>query len=196
MRTEDDFPRDDASFDADLAIAALARDVLSGIKRVDFQQRARELAAGIEADDLNYLHSQFHAPPAEPPEYDFARHGLGGWLSACQFAIFELVFQLKAEAIPFLRKIAWGPYDWTQGNAIELLIRLAAENIETEEITAEIAANYPNIRYEAQLYTLEPLVPMAHDDAALAALLNRMRSVIPELDRVVREIENRQQASD
>lgn len=186
---------DEPVFDPDAAISKLATDVLTGVKRREFQNLARELAAGIEQGDLAYLQSRFHSPPPEPPEYDHRKHGLGGWLSSCQFAIFELIYQLKSEAIPFLRGIAWGPYDWTQGNAIELLIRMAAEGIETEEIIGEIAANYPAIRYEAQLYTLEPLIPMARENRALNALLIRMRAEIPVLDQIAGEVEARLSAT-
>lgn len=182
---------EEPSFDPDAAISELASGVLTGMKRKEFQNLARELAAGIEVEDLDYLQSRFHSPPPEPPEYDHRKHGLGGWLSSCQFAIFELIYQLKSEAIPFLRAIAWGPYDWTQGNAIELMIRMAAEGIETEEIIGEIAANYPDIRYEAQLYALEPLMPMAREDRALNTLLDRMRTEIPALDQIAGEVESR-----
>jgi hypothetical protein len=181
----------DNRFDPDLSIRALAVDLLAGVDRAAFQGRARELAIGIEVDDLEYLRWRFHRPPSEPVDYDFRKHGLGGWLSACQFAVFELIFHLGPQAIPFLREIAWGPYDWTQGNAIELLIRMAAQGIEVEETVTEIAEKFPAIRHEAQLYALEPLLAMTNKDAALTAVINRLRKEVPDLDCVARQIEGR-----
>jgi hypothetical protein len=179
------------SFDPDVSIRALATDLLAGVDRAAFHDRARALAVGIEVDHLEDLRWRFHMPPSQPVDYDVRKHGLGGWLSAWQFAIFELIFQLGPEAIPFLREIAWGPYDWTQGNAIELLIRMAAQGIEVEETVTEIAEKFPAIRYEAQLYALEPLLPRMNEDAALTAVINRLRREVPELDRIAREIEGR-----
>ena len=179
-------------FDPDGSIKMLATHLLDGMKRADFEARAQELAVGISVDDLSYLRLRFHTPPKEPESYDFRRHGLGGWLSACQFAIFELIFQLEEDAVPFLREIAWGPYDWTQGNAIELLIRLGAKGIQPEETKREISEKFPHIRYEAQLYALEPILPRLSSESELAMFVNTLRSEIPDLDRIARKIEERQ----
>ena len=123
----------------------------------EFKKLARERAEAITRDDIEILHALFHRAP-ESPLYNPEVHGLGGWISRSQFAIFELIYNLKAEALPFLRKIAWGEYDWTQGNAIEILIRLASEGINRESIIKEIKKNFPEIRYEAQLYSVQPLI--------------------------------------
>jgi hypothetical protein len=184
---------DDDILDIDAAITALALDLLAGVKRTAFQARASALArsAQIDASDLEYLRGRFHTPPPEPDAYDFREHGLGGWLSRCQFAIFELIFNIGEPALPFLRQVAWGCYDWTQGNAIELLIRMAAQGLGTEETIAEIAKNFPAIRYEAQIYSLEPLLPMVVHDPDLEAMIGKLRMRIPEFDRVASEIESK-----
>lgn len=125
----------------------------------DFRLIARQKQQVLLTGDLEDLEGMLHHPPKESANYSVKTHGLGGWLSACQFSIFELTYNFGEEAIPFVRKIAWGEYDWTQGNAIELLIRFAAEGIQREELINEIKENFPQIRYEAQLYSIQPLLP-------------------------------------
>jgi hypothetical protein len=48
-------------------------------------------------------------------------------------AAFEILYNLGEAALPLLRKIAFGEYDWTQGNAIEILRRWAAEGVDREQ---------------------------------------------------------------
>lgn len=144
---------------------------------VKFRSAAAEKAKGFSADDLSLLRSFFHDPPTESPLYDYRKYGLGGWLSACQFAIFEIVYNIGEEALPFIREIAWGEYDWTQGNAIELLIRMVAAGVQREEIIAEIEREFPHIRHEASLYAIQPLIPKLDDDAELKRVFERLMGI-------------------
>ncbi|QDU02070.1 hypothetical protein V6x_17580 [Gimesia chilikensis] len=153
-----------------------------------FRELAREEAKLVSVVQLDQLRNMFHNPPPQSDAYDPQQHGLGGWLSACQFAIFELIYNLGADALPFIREIAWGEYDWTQGNAIELLLRFAAEGIRTEEILAEIKANYPQIRFEAQLYGIQPLLPELEQNAPLKAIFDQLRTEIEEFQRAYAEL--------
>ena len=95
-----------------------------------FRTRAAALSMGLDRDDVDDLTWLMHRELREPQSYDAAQHGLGGWISACQFAVFELLYNIGEPALPALREIAWGEYDWTQGNAIELLIRFAADGVQ------------------------------------------------------------------
>lgn len=63
---------------------------------------------------------------------------LSGWLSACQFSIFELVYKRGKEVLPFVREIAWGEYDWTQGNAIEPLLPELANDEKLKQVFDEL----------------------------------------------------------
>jgi len=148
-------------------IAELAELILQQGLSEKVREKAKDLSPKISLEDLIELKHLFHNPPREPKIYDVGTHGLGGWLSACQFAIFELIFNVGEAALPFLRQIAWGDYDWTQGNAIEIMIRFAAKGIKTDEIIEEIKTRYPDIRYEAQLYAIEPLIPLLANDTCL-----------------------------
>lgn len=155
-------------------IAELAELILQQGLSAEVREKAKDLSAKVGFDDLDELKHLFHNPPPEPKVYDTAKHGLGGWLSACQFAAFELIFNVGQPALPFLRQIAWGDYDWTQGNAIEIMIRFAAIGIERDEIIEEIKMNFPDIGYEAQLYALEPLIPLLKTDKDLKSVVDRM----------------------
>ena len=155
-------------------IAELAELILQQGLSAKVREKAKDLAANISLDDLIELKHLFHNPPREPKIYDVGTHGLGGWLSACQFAAFELIFDVGEPALPFLRQIAWGDYDWTQGNAIEIMIRLAAKGIKTDKIIKEIKSKFPDISYEAQLYTIEPLIPLLANDTDLKSVVDRL----------------------
>lgn len=169
-------------------VSRLAEHLLT--KGIDdrFRELAREEAQQISVAQLDQLRNMFHDPPPQSDAYDLQQHGLGGWLSACQFAIFELIYNLGADALPFIREIAWGEYDWTQGNAIELLLRFAAEDIRTDEILAEIKTNFPQIRYEAQLYCMQPLLSELERNAPLKSIFDQLRNEIEEFEEAYAEL--------
>lgn len=177
-----------ASNELNAIVSRLAEHLLT--QRIDdrFRELAREESQQVSVAQLDQLRKMFHDPPPQSDAYDVQQHGLGGWLSACQFAIFELIYNLGADALPFIREIAWGEYDWTQGNAIELLLRFAAEGIRTEEILAEIKTNFPQIRYEAQLYCMQPLLPELEQNAQLRAIFDELRNEIAEFQEAYAEL--------
>ena len=160
---------------AEIAIFQIAESVFKNEGYGDESRKiAKEKSAEFTISDLESFKKLFHNPPKESELYNYKKHGLGAWLSTCQFAIFEIYFNLGEEAIPFIREIAWGEYDWTQGNAIELLIRFAASGIQREEILNDIKRNYPDIRYEAQLYAIQPLIPKLGSDPELKAIFDEL----------------------
>lgn len=109
-----------------------------------FRARAAAESRKLGSDDVEELATRFHAPPQPAPAgFGYEQRGLGGWLSAWQFAIFELYFQFGAAALPVLRRVAFGEYDWTQGNAIEVLVRLAAAGVERERTVADMRREFP-----------------------------------------------------
>jgi hypothetical protein len=125
---------------------------------------------------------------ARPPEHlreQFPEPG--AWLSAKQAAIFEIYQHLGAPALPELRRVAFGDYGWTQGNALDVLCRLAARGVERDAIVAEVAQHVPAIREEALLDALQPLLSVRPEDPALAAVLAQLRDV-PKFDALYREV--------
>lgn len=98
-------------------------------------------------------------------------------MSARQFAIFEIFYHIGASALPALRRVAFGQYDWTQGNAIEVLCRLAADGVDRTAIVEELIVNLPDIRDEAIQYALAPLLHQQTSNAALREVLSELRAV-------------------
>jgi hypothetical protein len=142
-----------------------------------FRVRAAAVARQLGPAAIDALRSRFHSPPhREPPGFGPER-GLGGWLSAWQFAIFELFFEFGAAALPVLRQVAFGEYDWIQANAVEILVRLAARGIEREQIIAELRREFPRLRVEAQLYSVGPLLDHAAQDTAVAQVVRQLEDI-------------------
>jgi hypothetical protein len=98
-----------------------------------------------------------------------------------------LFFHFGAAALPILRRVAFGDYDWTQGNAIEVLVRLAAVGVDREQIVAELRREFPRIRYEAQLYSVGPLLYHVDRDPAVAAVVRELED-LPEWQQAVQEL--------
>jgi hypothetical protein len=146
----------------------------------EFRARAAAVARQLGPAAIPELSIRLHSPPyPEPSGFGSEQRGLGGWLSAWQFAIFELFFEFGTAALPMLRQVAFGEYDWTQGNAVEILVRLAAKGIDREQVIAELRREFPRFRVEAQLYSVGPILHHAARDAAVAAVVRQLED-IPE----------------
>ncbi|WP_146010416.1 hypothetical protein [Dyella sp. AD56] len=116
----------------------------------------------------------FHSE-TEPPEELKARFsGLGSWMAVRQFAIFEILYAIGEPSLPVLWRVVLGEYDWTQGNAIEILCRLAADGVQPTVVLDELKKALPNMREEAVYYAAGPLRQHANED-------DRMLPIIDEL---------------
>ncbi len=114
-----------------------------------FRKRARLVAQELGSTCIPLLPSFFHHSPNPPEEVKGQFSGLGQWMDVCQAAIFEMLYYFREAALPLLRQVAFGVYDWTQVRAIEILCRFAAEGLEREQIEKELAQELPRLRYEA-----------------------------------------------
>jgi hypothetical protein len=152
-----------------------------------FRAKAKEVAEWFGPAAIPGLKRRFHRPTEARPDFTAQERGLTAWLSYWQFAIFEIVYRFGVQALPMLRKIAFGQYDWTQGNAIELLCRLAAKGIDRDRTLAGLKREMPRMREEALLYAAEPLLQLAEGDPDLAAVVAELRQV-EEFDRAVHEV--------
>ncbi|MCH8239413.1 MAG: hypothetical protein IIB62_05035 [Proteobacteria bacterium] len=133
--------------------------VASSVHDADgFRSRASAAADDLGPDAIETLATLFHSEHSPPDNLADQFPGLGDWIAARQFAIFEMFYYLREAALPVLRRVAFGEYDWTQGNAIEVLCRLASESVERDQIIAEVRREIPKMRYEALLYAFGPLL--------------------------------------
>lgn len=142
-----------------------------------FRSRAASSARHLGAARIEELAGEFHAEHTPPAELMSKFPQLGAWMAARQFAIFEIYYHIGAPAIPMLRRVAFGQYDWTQGNAIEILCRLAADGVERPAIIGELIVNLPEIRDEAIQYALAPLLYLQKSNAALREVISELRGV-------------------
>ncbi len=152
-----------------------------------FRAAAAEAAGNLDPSVIETLSKRFHSPPEAPDGFGPKEVGLGGWLSYWQFAIFEIYYNFGASAIPALRPIAYGEYDWIQGNAIEILCRLAADGVQTREIVDELKREFPKLRYEAQLYAVRPMLAQVEDNPQLAKIIDEL-SALEEFQETVAEL--------
>ena len=151
--------------------------------RLEFSRRASVVAAEVGSAAVAKLATQFHGEP-NPPEHlkgEFPR--LGQWIAARQFAIFEILYYIGTPTLPLLRRVAFGDYDWTQGNAIEVLCRLAAAGVEREVIISELIQKMPQLREEALAYAAGPLSIHARSNPKVALVLQELRH-LPEFKEV------------
>jgi hypothetical protein len=143
----------------------------------EFQAHAHRVAQQLDAEQIDALPTFFHNPPAKPADVYDKFERLGEWLSVCQYAIFEILYNCREAALPLVRRVAFGPYDWTQARAIEVLCRFAREGIETETIAIDLSQELPSWRYEAIISTLPALTQCA---AIAPSLLKTLHSLIRE----------------
>ena len=165
---------------ADTSENGYVRHVAAALQdREAFQRRAAEAAEalGVNAIDtlVALLHGEHTPPDALAPQFD----GLGAWLTARQFAIFEIFYYLGAPTVPTLLRVIQGEYDWTQGNAIEVLCRLFANGAAPASAFEEMKQTIPSMREEALLYAAGPLHMLLERDATLHSALTELVE-IPE----------------
>lgn len=151
-----------------------------------FRLRAKEMAVKLGKDSIPIILNLFHNPPEKPDYLKDNFNRLGSWLSVCQFAEFELLYNFGSESLPAIRKVAFGEYDWTQGNALEVLVRLAADDIEREQIVNELNDKLSNVRYEALYYAAGPLIAQRKDNPRINEVLELIK--VSEFWEVIDEI--------
>jgi hypothetical protein len=150
-----------------------------------FQEEAQKVAAELGEKSIEIFPSFFHNPPKMPVELNEYYGGLGHWLSVCQFCSFEILYNFREKSLPVIRKTAFGEYDWIQGNAIEILCRFAAENIEREKIILDLKHKMPEMRIEALEYAVQPLLKQAKNSLAIQRVLDELD--IEEFQEVIEE---------
>jgi hypothetical protein len=152
-----------------------------------FHLKAQEMSEKLGKGCIPNIKKLLHNPPKTPVHLKEQFKGLGSWLPACQIAAFELLYHFKKDALPVIKEIAYGNYDWTQGNAIELLVRLAADGIEREKIIKELNKNMQDIRYEAIYNAVGPLLGLSDENPKVKEVLKLITA--EEFQEAILEIE-------
>jgi hypothetical protein len=135
------------------------------------------VAVGFGAGAIGVLRKRFHQDKPRPEEFEFPNARLGAWLHRWQFAIFEVFYCLREPALEAVRKAAFGRYDWTQGNAIEVLCRWAAEGMDRERTLGDLKNKMPKMRSEALEVAAARLLPRAERDSAIREIVEELRGV-------------------
>jgi hypothetical protein len=159
----------------DQLIATLGETIVTNGE--SFESLAKQHANDISVDDLPYLVSKLHNPPPEPASLDQQQFRLGEWLAICQYAIFELIYQLDIKAIDTLRSIAFGEYDWTQATALEVLCRLYLDGKLPADIISEIDNRLAGMRHETHLYFAQGLAARRKRDQRFNGLIKQIKNV-------------------
>lgn len=129
-----------------------------------FFDETKKFATNLTAADLPLLRSRFHADLPVPANVDKAPLGLGGWLSATQYTIFQIIYHIGIAAVPMLKEVAYGEYDWTQASALEVLTRFYMDGKLPVDIIDEIDSNLAGMRYESHLYYAQALIILRRKD--------------------------------
>ena len=144
-----------------------------------FKERAQKAALELDSESIDQLTRLLHSEHTPPKELEEKFPRLGQWIAARQFAIFEVLYQLREAALPVLRRIAFGEYDWTQGNAIEILCRLAAQGVDRHGVIEDLKSHLGSMREEAHWYALGPLLHHSKQDPKIKDVLDQL-FVVPE----------------
>jgi len=170
-------------------ISWVAEGALSDAK--DFKERARQVAIALVPSAVDQLVALLHDPSDPPKRLGTAFSVVTQWRAVWHFSIFEVLYNIGAPSLPAVRSIAFGEYDWIQGNAIELLCRFAADGIERTTIIDDLVSHLPEMRYEAHAYALQPLIAQAGNNPALQCVIDQLL-VVPEVKEVYQELKNKQ----
>jgi len=142
-----------------------------------FGNLARQEAKYISVDDLTYLRDKLHHPPPVHPDINEKELRLGEWLAACQFVIFELIYLLDAKALNLLESIAFGEYDWTQANALEVICRLYLDGKLPVETISEIDSRLGKMRHETHLYFAQDLINRTQRDPRFNQIIVQIKNI-------------------
>jgi len=143
-----------------------------------FEDLAKQQKGHVSIDDLPYYLTKLHNPPPVHPDIKQEELGLGTWMAVCQYAIFELIYQLDVQALPTLKEIAYGKYDWTQATALEVLCRLYIDGKLGADIISEIDSRLKGMRYETYLYFTRSLLKRKERDERFNEIITQLKDIV------------------
>lgn len=139
-----------------------------------FENTAKDESVLFESSDLPYLKTKFHSPPAVHSDINESELRLGQWMALCQYAIFELLYNLDKYSLPLIKEIAFGEYDWTQATALEVLCRWFIDGKVSEQTINEINRKMGGMRYETHLYLGTSLLARQKKNERFGDILSKL----------------------
>ncbi len=161
--------------DLDTIIETLSKALITN--RESFEVLARQGSSNLSGGDLTYLRSKLHHPPPLPSDINEEELRLGEWLAICQYAIFELIYQLDITALDLLKSIAFGEYDWTQAMALEVICRLHLDGKLPENSIKEIDFHLGSMRHETHLYFAQSLLKRRERDPRFHRIIQQLKNI-------------------
>ncbi|MCX7746153.1 MAG: hypothetical protein N2645_04545 [Clostridia bacterium] len=138
--------------------------------REKFEDSAQEAAYEMDESYLEIVASFIDNPPKMPKEssYKFAKPE--EWSAACNSAAFEILYNFDEKAVPLFKDIAFNASGAHQKMALYFLLRLAKEDVNTNEVLEDIVQNTGLLSEESVLYTALCLSKFKDDNNGYKAL--------------------------
>ncbi len=163
--------------------------IASTTETQEYLQLAEKAAEDLTPDEFNNLSLFFHKNVPDTPNDQMERFpGFSGsvdWMATVQRAIFAIYYARPEVSLSIVKKIAFGPYDWTQIIAIEVLCLWTSQNkIDKEQIIEEIAEAMPGFRYEALMPSISYVARVGYPHPKLIMQLEKFIDEYSEYDPV------------
>lgn len=130
----------------------------------EYGEKIKEIAGKIKNNEIINLTKYFHNNLLEYPE-EIRAHmkGLSTWIDMRQDIIFSIFEEIGEPAVPILKIIAFGKYDWTQIKALRILCIFAKKGIHKPEIINDIIEHLDEFRYETYMSVIVDFLPIIPD---------------------------------
>jgi hypothetical protein len=92
-------------------------------------------------------------------------------------AILEVFFHLHAPAINAVNRIAFGPYDWPQANALAVLCRWSVDGMDRDRTIVPITRALPRLDDEATAALAEWLAKRSKTDMRYGEIAATFRKI-------------------
>lgn len=160
-------------------LVVAATDVAKSVLKPDqFSASAKQLAGRFGTRALK-LQRRLHKPAARPAEFDDENPvtAFCTWMTVWQTAILEVFYHLRDSAVTAVHRIAFGPYDWPQPNAIAVLCRWSVEGMDRDRTLAPIVRALPRLDDETTGALAEWLAKREKSDPRYGEITATLRDV-------------------
>ncbi|ODT68176.1 hypothetical protein ABS71_09985 [bacterium SCN 62-11] len=136
--------------------------------------RARIVAAEMMPEDFDLISSVLRLEFSAPAHLKEQFSEFCSWADARFESIFLMLRQCGAAAVPVLRRITTGVYDWQQGMALGVLADLASQGFDTEATAQLVSRELKYWRYETLQRGLNGVCKLAACNESVADALLKL----------------------